>query len=298
MAYLGNFCRTMRRNCRWGEGDAIKTCRRLIPSARVRHIPRHAPAKELRLARALLDERQHNIAMEPSMPLMVDSPTVLSPRAVRGHSVEHRADNIVALKVPREADRQVVLDWAMATVAQAEQRLAALQARIEYLEGLSVTDELTGLLNRRGFLAQLERAIASARRGGPHGVLMICDLDGFKAINDRHGHLVGDDALCQTAELLAQHIRRADTVARLGGDEFAVLLVGAHLVAARRKAQALAQLVAATSVTVGTCQFSLRVSFGLAAYSGEESEEELLNRADMAMYGQKRRHAAARAIRV
>jgi diguanylate cyclase (GGDEF)-like protein len=246
----------------------------------------------------LLDERQHNIAMEPSMPLMVDSPTVLSPRAVRGHSVEHRADNIVALKVPREADRQVVLDWAMATVAQAEQRLAALQARIEYLEGLSVTDELTGLLNRRGFLAQLERAIASARRGGPHGVLMICDLDGFKAINDRHGHLVGDDALCQTAKLLAQHIRRADTVARLGGDEFAVLLVGAHLVAARRKAQALAQLVAATSVTVGTCQFSLRVSFGLAAYSGEESEEELLNRADMAMYGQKRRHAAARAIRV
>ena len=232
------------------------------------------------------------------MPLMVDSPTVLSPRAARGHSVEHRADNIVALKVPREADRQVVLDWAMATVAQAEQRLAALQARIEYLEGLSVTDELTGLLNRRGFLAQLERAIASARRGGPHGVLMICDLDGFKAINDRHGHLVGDDALCQTAELLAQHIRRADTVARLGGDEFAVLLVGAHLVAARRKAQALAQLVAATSVTVGTCELNLRVSFGLAPYSGGESEEELLNRADMAMYGQKRRHAAARAVRV
>lgn len=231
------------------------------------------------------------------MPLMVDSPTVLAPRAARSHNVEHHADNIIPLKAPREADRQVVLDWAMATVAQAEQRLAALQARIEYLEGLSVTDELTGLLNRRGFLAQLERAIASARRGGPHGVLMICDLDGFKAINDRHGHLVGDDALCQTAELLAQHIRRADTVARLGGDEFAILLVGAHLVAARRKAQALAQLVAATSVTVGSCQFSLRVSFGLAPYSGEESEEELLNRADMAMYGQKRRHAAARAPR-
>ncbi len=133
------------------------------------------------------------------MSLMADSPTVLSPRAARGRGVERRADNIIALKVPREADRQVVLDWAMATVAQAEARLAALQARIEYLEGLSVTDELTGLLNRRGFLAQLDRAIAAARRGGPHGVLMICDLDGFKVINDRHGHLVGDDALCQTA---------------------------------------------------------------------------------------------------
>src|SRR5207248_977167 len=164
-----------------------------------------------------------------------DSPTSHRPRSVRGHSVEPRSDNIVGLKVPREGDRQVVLDRAMATVAQAEQWLVALQARIAYLEGLSVTDELTGPLNRRGFLAQLGRAMPTARRGGPHGVLMICDLDDFKAINDRHGHLVGDDALCQTAELLAQHVRRADTVARLGGDEFAVLLIGAHLIAARRK---------------------------------------------------------------
>jgi diguanylate cyclase (GGDEF)-like protein len=231
------------------------------------------------------------------MALMADSTTVLRPRLAPSHSVEARTDNIVALKLPREADQQLVLDWAMATVAQAEQRLVALQARIEYLEGLSVTDELTGLLNRRGFLAQLERGIAAARRGGPHGVLMICDLDDFKTINDRHGHLVGDDALCQTAELLAQHVRRADTVARLGGDEFAILLIGAHLVAARRKAHALAQLIAATAITNGSCQINLRVSFGLAAYTGSESEEELLNRADMAMYGQKRRHAAARAAR-
>jgi diguanylate cyclase (GGDEF)-like protein len=233
--------------------------------------------------------------MESDMSLTADSSTVLRQRVAPGHSVvEPRSDNVVALKLPREADQQLVVDWAMATVAQAEQRLVALQARIEYLEGLSVTDELTGLLNRRGFLAQLERAIASARRGGPHGVLMICDLDDFKVINDRHGHLVGDDALCQTAELLAQHVRRADTVARLGGDEFAVLLVGANLVAARRKAHGLAQLVAATEITGGTAPITLRVSFGLAAYTGSESEEDLLNRADMAMYGQKRRHAAAR----
>jgi diguanylate cyclase (GGDEF)-like protein len=232
--------------------------------------------------------------MESSMSLTADSSSVLRQRMAPGHSVEPRADNIVALKLPREADQQLVVDWAMATVAQAEQRLVALQARIEYLEGLSVTDELTGLLNRRGFLAQLERAIASARRGGPHGVLMICDLDDFKVINDRHGHLVGDDALCQTAELLAQHVRRADAVARLGGDEFAVLLVGANLLAARRKAHSLAQLIAATTITAGTAPITLRVSFGLAAYTGGESEEDLLNRADMAMYGQKRRHAAAR----
>src|SRR5882757_1482875 len=117
------------------------------------------------------------------------------------HKVERRSDNIITLSLPREADRQGVLDWAMATVAEAEQRLATLQARIEYLESLSVTDELTGLLNRRGFLGQLDRTLATARRGGPHGVLMICDLDGFKAINDRYGHLVGDEVLCQIGSL-------------------------------------------------------------------------------------------------
>jgi diguanylate cyclase (GGDEF)-like protein len=238
--------------------------------------------------------------METNMPLMMDSPAIgksrgEDARAALSRGIEHRGDNVVALNLPREADRQVVLDWAVATVAQAEERVAALQARIEYLEGLSVTDELTGLLNRRGFLAQLDRALAAARRGGPHGVLMICDLDGFKAINDGYGHLIGDEALCQTASLLARNIRRADTVARLGGDEFAILLVGAHLVAARRKAQALAQIVAATVISVDNHQFKLGISFGLAAYSGEEPEEEVMNRADMAMYGQKRRHAAARA---
>src|ERR1700688_3292270 len=100
----------------------------------------------------------------------------------RDRNLERRTDNVIQLNLPREADRQGVVDWAIATVTEAEHRVAALQARIEYLEGLSVTDELTGLLNRRGFLSHLDRALATARRGGPHGVLMMCDLDGFKQI--------------------------------------------------------------------------------------------------------------------
>jgi len=216
-------------------------------------------------------------------------------RVGHGHKVERRADNLIPLNLPREADRQGVVDWAMAAVAEAEQRLAELQARIDYLEGLSVTDELTSLLNRRGFMAQLDRALASARRGGPHGVLMICDLDGFKSINDRHGHLVGDEVLCQIGALFSRHVRRSDTVARLGGDEFAILLIGAHLVAARRKAHALAQLIAGTSFSAATGKVG--ISFGLAAYAGEETPDALMNRADMAMYSQKRRHASARSSR-
>jgi diguanylate cyclase (GGDEF)-like protein len=225
------------------------------------------------------------------MSYLVETPSGLA----RGHKVERRTDNVIPLNLPREADRQGVLDWALATVAEAEERMAALQARIDYLEGLSVTDELTGLLNRRGLLAQLDRAMAAARRGGPHGVLMMCDLDRFKAINDTHGHLIGDEVLCQFGRLLARNVRRIDTVARLGGDEFAVILVGAHLAAARRKAQSLAHLVAATAFPVAAGEIALGISFGLAAFSGEECEDELMNRADRGMYGQKRRHAAARA---
>ncbi|MBV9858835.1 MAG: GGDEF domain-containing protein, partial [Alphaproteobacteria bacterium] len=88
-----------------------------------------------------------------------------------------------------------LVGWALAAIEAAESRVEQLQARIDYLEGLSVTDELTGLCNRRGFATQVDRALAAARRGGPRGALLICDLDRFKQVNDRHGHATGDEVL-------------------------------------------------------------------------------------------------------
>lgn len=202
--------------------------------------------------------------------------------------------NVITLPLPQESDRQRLVDWALSTVAQAEQRLAALQERVTYLEGLSVTDELTGLLNRRGFMADLDRALAVARRGGSGGVLMLCDLDGFKAVNDRWGHNTGNEALRQFSKLIAGKVRRADTVGRLGGDEFGILLAGASLANARRKAQALGHTVATTEFVADGKLVALGVSFGLAAFSGQESVDELVHRADLAMYGEKRRHAENR----
>jgi diguanylate cyclase (GGDEF)-like protein len=202
-----------------------------------------------------------------------------------------RAENVVQLRQPKTADRQRLLDWALAAVAEAEERLAALQARVTYLEGISVTDELTGLLNRRGFLAELERALAAARRGGPPGVVMVCDLDGFKRVNDRHGHNVGNEVLKQFARLLAGKVRRADAVGRLGGDEFGVVLNGATLANAQRRAQAVRQLVATTSLVAADASIRLGASFGFVSFYGSEGEEDLLNRADLAMYGEKRRNA-------
>jgi diguanylate cyclase (GGDEF)-like protein len=210
-------------------------------------------------------------------------------------SQARQVGNVITLPFPQESDRQRLIDWALSTVAQAEQRLAALQERITYLEGLSITDELTGLLNRRGFLADFERALAIARRGGPHGVLMICDLDGFKAVNDRFGHNAGNATLRLFAQLLAGKIRRADTIGRLGGDEFGILLIGASLANARRKALSLTNLVAATSFVAEAAEVRVGASFGLASYTGEESADAVMHRADLAMYGEKRRHADRRA---
>lgn len=205
--------------------------------------------------------------------------------------IEARAENVVLLRQPKTADRQRLLDWALAVVAEAEERLAALQARVTYLEGISVTDELTGLFNRRGFLAELDRAFAAVRRGGPPGVLMVCDLDGFKLVNDRHGHNAGNEVLKQFAALLAGKVRRADTVGRLGGDEFGIILTGATLANARRRAQAVRQLVATTQFAGADAPIRLGASFGFVPFDGSEGVEDLLNRADLAMYGEKRRNA-------
>jgi diguanylate cyclase (GGDEF)-like protein len=206
--------------------------------------------------------------------------------------VEARAENVVHLRQPKTADRQRLLNWALAAVAEAEERLAALQARVTYLEGISVTDELTGLFNRRGFLAELGRALAAVRRGGPPGVLMVCDLDGFKRVNDRHGHNAGNEVLRQFAGLLAGKVRRADTVGRLGGDEFGIVLNGATLANAQRRAQAVRQLVATTHFVGADISIRLGASFGFVPFEGTEAEEDLLNRADLAMYSEKRRNTA------
>ena len=116
------------------------------------------------------------------------------------------------------------------------------------------------------------------------GVIVVCDLDGFKQVNDLQGHAQGDEVLRQIAGILRRRIRKMDAAARFGGDEFALMLVGVSMATARRKCQALTREINA---------IGLGASFGLAAFDGAESEEIVLHRADMAMYEEKRRNAGA-----
>jgi diguanylate cyclase (GGDEF)-like protein len=189
---------------------------------------------------------------------------------------------------PETDDHAQLVDWALRALAETEARIAALQARIDYLESLSVTDELTGLFNRRGFASHLSRALASARRGGPRGALLVCDLDGFKEVNDCYGHPAGDEVLRQVGQLLSLHVRRTDCAARLGGDEFALLLVGASARGATEKAAAFRRLIGGHSFSHEGSEMSVAVSIGCAYYTGDESEDELFRLADAAMYADKR----------
>lgn len=176
-------------------------------------------------------------------------------------------------------------------MAAAGQRVAELEAKLAYFEGLSTTDELTSALNRRGFLFEFSRAIDAARRGGPTGTIVVCDLDGFKSVNDHLGHAAGDEVLRQVAGLLTRRVRKMDAVGRLGGDEFAILLIGADLDVAQQKCQMLARALANSPPHVNGRPIQLGASFGAADYDGSDNEEEALHRADMAMYADKRRTA-------
>lgn len=176
----------------------------------------------------------------------------------------------------------------------AEDRLAEQRERIAYLETLSLTDELTGLLNRRGFADAFRRELATARRTGTGGVLVIIDLDGFKAINDTHGHLAGDQYLRRVAAVLAENVRAKDVVARLGGDEFAVLLTDTETASGLARAGALAAALNAEHCVLGARTLPLRASFGAEPYGPEDREDEVSRRADLLMYRTKAARRRAR----
>src|SRR6185436_4266639 len=164
----------------------------------------------------------------------------------------------------------------------------------EALRHEATHDHLTGLPNRSLFLDRLEHAIERGRRHDARFALLYLDIDGFKPVNDGHGHLAGDELLRQIAARLRGAVRAEDTVARLGGDEFGALLEApVDAAAVLRKAQELVALLAApfalalpgraaTTVQVGA-------SVGAALFPAHgRSVDELVHAADEAMYQAKR----------
>lgn len=156
----------------------------------------------------------------------------------------------------------------------------------ERLRTLATTDGLTGLLNRREFLARMENELARLRRDpAARDCVLMADLDHFKKINDRYGHAAGDQALRHFSALLRAELRQTDFAGRLGGEEFAVVLAGSDVEGAGCLAQRLCLTVAQTPFLWGEHVLSLTVSMGLAAIqSADNGAEQALQRADEGLY--------------
>jgi diguanylate cyclase (GGDEF)-like protein len=155
------------------------------------------------------------------------------------------------------------------------------------LKELSFTDEVTGLYNRRFFTVRLEEELSRYRRFAHPVSLILLDLDDFKAINDRLGHLAGDETLQGMADILARNSRGINVLARYGGDEFAVLLVETPKAGARLYAERIRQLLAARAFPHGR---RVTASFGVATIPEDvpPAAEPLIRAADEALYAAKR----------
>jgi len=157
------------------------------------------------------------------------------------------------------------------------------------LRKAAIQDQLTGLLNRRGFNEYGGRLFSAARRAGSALSVIMTDIDQFKFINDKYGHAVGDAALAHFSKLIADTRRREDIVARVGGEEFAILLPGTDLRDAMAMADQLCTKIGATPLDMTSNGLPMTSSFGVAAISKDDKAlEDIVLRADRALYRSKR----------
>lgn len=162
--------------------------------------------------------------------------------------------------------------------------------RHRLMRNLILVDELTGLYNRRGFLALTEQQLKVARRTNSNCLLAYIDLDGLKQINDTLGHEAGSQAIADTAQILRQTFRESDIIGRLGGDEFTVLLTDTD----KNQGSAVVcrlQIALDQNNERADRPFKLYLSVGIASFDWQQpvSLDELMRQADQAMYEQKRR---------
>lgn len=181
-----------------------------------------------------------------------------------------------------DEDDRVLLEEVAAQIGVANRQLL----REDELEKLSNSDPLTGLANRRGFVARLESQLLAARAQDRSCALLYLDLDNFKQVNDRLGHEAGDRALTAVAGILRGQMRSGDLGGRLGGDEFALFFPNMNAADAQRKGQALIDATRSLQSLSADPAVPLGFSLGIALTDPKraESSAELLARADAAMY--------------
>lgn len=161
---------------------------------------------------------------------------------------------------------------------------AALKESQRKLERLATIDDMTGLYNRRHFRSLTKKEIAGSQRYKKTLSLLMIDLDHFKSVNDTHGHEAGDKVLVAIADSVRHVIREADIVGRIGGEEFAVLLPSTTMKGALSLAKRMRREAEETRIPIQQKEISITVSIGVACLSPEDSIDDLLKKADQALY--------------
>ncbi len=167
-----------------------------------------------------------------------------------------------------------------------KEELEKLKEELEETKTLAQTDPLTKLKNRRALFTAMEETIASEKELS----LMMLDIDFFKKVNDKYGHVIGDKVICFIAQTLTANLKGDDVIARIGGEEFAVLLPSTGIRHAIGLAETIRQSVSKTRLSIPKTQEkldSVSISIGVALYKKGESCEAFLDRADRALYSAK-----------
>jgi len=203
------------------------------------------------------------------------------------------------LPLPCDPDELLARVQALLRVKEMHDRVVAMQRE---LERLVVSDPLTGLYNRRYLVERLGQEMNRVDRYGGTLALAMIDLDGFKPVNDRYGHVFGDRLLRAVAAEIARSLRTPDVAARYGGDEFAVILPQTQPEGALRVCERIRKAVEQLALSAGDGSVSVTATLGVSDYpaDGVSTAEELIQAADEALYGAKRagrnRYSAVRAV--
>jgi diguanylate cyclase (GGDEF)-like protein len=209
---------------------------------------------------------------------------LMHPGADAGAVVQALADGAVDVWTGAHVAPELI---ARVRVAYRSRQLLDLALRrYSDLEDLAYRDELTELPNRRGASRQIDVLISRARRHGHQLAVLLIDADRFKAVNDRHGHAVGDIVLRELAARLRERVRREDVVGRWGGEEFVIVLPETTPDGAAAVAEALRAGIARAPVQTEDGPLQVTVSIGVAAWTGQELDV-LVASADRALYAAK-----------
>lgn len=152
------------------------------------------------------------------------------------------------------------------------------------LEAMATTDLLTGTSSRHAFEASFNQLINFAKRRQQALSVVLVDIDHFKQVNDRYGHLQGDQVLVNVAKLLRVHLRSSDVICRWGGEEFLLVLPECDQASAMKLANKIRELIELSLKEVGGHEMNISASFGVAQFNGHEAPDSLFHRADQALY--------------